>query len=180
MGKIFGIGLSKTGTTSLHHALSALGFKGKHYPQRPELFACDFRYFDGYDAVTDIPVVPYYPQLDEAYPGSKFILTVRGVEDWLGSMEKWWGRSRRPNDFMMQMRLAVYGVDRFHRPRLKYVYEKHERDAREYFKNRPGDFLVLDICGGEGWDKLCGFLQKPVPPGEFPFVVPGSKSERRP
>ncbi|HEX9443229.1 MAG TPA: sulfotransferase [Candidatus Binatia bacterium] len=180
MGKVFGIGLSKTGTTSLHHALGTLGFKGKHYPQRPELFACDFRYFDDYDAVTDIPVAPYYPQLDEAYPGSKFILTVRGVDDWLRSMENWWSRSRRPNDFMMRMRLAVYGVGSFHRARLKYVFEKHERDVREYFKDRPGDLLILDICAGEGWDKLCRFLNRPVPPGEFPLVVPGGKSEGRP
>ena len=38
----------------------------------------------------------------------------------------------------------------------------------EYFKNRPQDFLNLDIIGGEGWEKLCEFLGKPIPDVPFP------------
>jgi hypothetical protein len=174
-GKIFGIGLSKTGTTSLNQALVELGFKSIHYPQRTELFSGDFRYFDGYDAVTDIPVVPFYPQLDAAFLESKFILTVRDVDEWLRSMENWLGGQRRPNEFMIRMRIAVYGVVSFHKERLKYVYEKHVRDVKEYFKHRPADLLVMNICAGEGWEKLCRFLGKPMPATEFPFVVPGGK-----
>ena len=41
-----------------------------------------------YQALTDIPVAPYYPQLDEIFPGSKFILTTRPTEAWLLSVEK--------------------------------------------------------------------------------------------
>lgn len=176
--KVFGIGLSKTGTTSLHHALGALGLKSKHYPQRPEIFSCDFRHLDRYDAVTDIPIAPYYPQLDAAYPGAKFILTVRNVDEWLQSMEKWWRRERRPSEFMLRVRIAVYGVVEFHAARLRYVYEKHASDVREYFARRPGDLLILDICAGEGWDELCAFLRKPVPSSPFPFVVPGRRETR--
>jgi hypothetical protein len=173
-GKIFGIGLSKTGTTSLNEALVQLGLNSKHYPQFRELFAGDFRCLEKYDAVTDIPVAPYYAQLDEAFPGSKFILTVRSLDDWLASMERWLVPQRRANDFMIQMRLAMYGVTAFHRGRLKYVYERHVREVEDYFRRRPQDLLVLDICAGEGWEKLCAFLEKPVPAGNFPFVVPGA------
>lgn len=174
-GKIFGIGLSKTGTTSLHHALMQLGFKSKHYPQRPELFSCDFRYLEGYDAITDIPVAPFYAQLDEVFPGSKFILTIRDVDDWLRSMERWLDRARRPNEFMLQMRLVVYGIVTFHRSRLKYVYEEHVSAVQHYFRERPGDLLIMNICAGESWEKLCPFLKKPVPSAPFPFVVPGGR-----
>jgi hypothetical protein len=28
--------------------------------------------------------------------------------------------------------------------------------------------LVMDICGGEGWEKLCPFLNQPTPEVAFP------------
>ena len=34
---------------------------------------------------------------------------------------------------------------------------------------RPGDFLVINIPAGEGWDKLCPFLGLPVPDAPFPL-----------
>ena len=37
-----------------------------------------------------------------------------------------------------------------------------------YFSKREKDLLVLDICGGEGWEKLCKFLHVPVPNKKFP------------
>ena len=94
-------------------------------------------------------------------------------------MERWLVPGRRASDFMIQMRLAVYGVTTFHRGRLKYVYERHVREVEEYFKQRPRDLLVLDVCAGEGWEKLCAFLNKPVPPGPFPFIVPGAGASSR-
>jgi Sulfotransferase domain len=174
-GKVFGIGLSKTGTTSLHHALTQLGFKGKHYPQHFELFECDFSPLDAYDAVTDIPAAAYYSQLDEVYPGSKFVLTVRDIDDWLASMERWLAPGRRPNAFMLQMRLVVYGAVKFDRSRFKYVYERHFEEVTHYFRGRSDDLLVMNICAGDGWEKLCAFLDKPTPKRDFPFIVPGQR-----
>jgi len=178
-GKIFGLGLSKTGTTSLHHAFKELGFVSKHFPKVPELFTGQFRCLDKYDAACDVSIVPYYPQLDAAYPDSKFILTVRNVDDWLRSMESWWRAERKPSEYMIQVRLAVYGVHTFHPGRLKYVYERHTADVEQYFAERPGDLLKLNICAGEGWEKLCPFLGKPVRGTNFPFVVPGSRPKKR-
>ncbi|HEY3303570.1 MAG TPA: sulfotransferase [Candidatus Binatia bacterium] len=178
-GKIFAIGLSKTGTTSLHQAFKDLGFLSKHFPKVPEIFAGQFRCFDTIDAASDISIVPYYPQLDAAYPDSKFVLTVRDIDDWLQSMEKWWRRERKPTEYMIQVRLAVYGVHIFHAGRLKYVYEKHLADVEKFFADRPRDLLKMNICAGEGWEKLCPFLNKPMPGTGFPFVVPGSQQKKQ-
>jgi len=49
MGKIFGIGLSGTGTNSLCKALEELGYPAKHYPLGLEDF-------DRYEAFADTPV----------------------------------------------------------------------------------------------------------------------------
>lgn len=60
--KGFGIGLSKTGTISLFAALALLGYRAAEH-----------------DVATDLPLAAFYPQLDERYPGSKFILTLRDM-----------------------------------------------------------------------------------------------------
>lgn len=80
--KIFGIGLSKTGTTSLAHALEILGYRTKDYPglsryRAGDLSSVDLAVVDAYDALTDTPIPSFYRELDQRYPGAKFILTVR-------------------------------------------------------------------------------------------------------
>ena len=44
----------------------------------------------------------------------------------------------------------------------------HYSERKKYFKDRPNDLLVMNICNGEGWEKLCPFLNKPVPDAPFP------------
>jgi hypothetical protein len=52
---------------------------------------------------------------------------------------------------------CVYGCVGFNRERFHYVYETHLRNVETYFKGRAGDLLVLDICAGEGWERLSAF-----------------------
>lgn len=182
-GKTFGIGLSRTGTKSLAAALNVLGVRTKWYPQDPqtyqELISGRFRLtiLEHYDAVTDIPVAPYYPQLDAAYPGSKFVLTVRDKESWLRSCRNKWG-SRRvpladapfPDRFACFIDTTVYGCYAFHADRFSWVYDRHVEHVQRYFRDRPEDLLVMDITAGDGWDLLCPFLNLPIPDQSFPKV----------
>ena len=84
MNKIFVIGLSKTGTNSMCDALEYLGFSMVHYPS-PNIFG-DVERVNG---CADLPTVRYYKELDRRFPGSKFILTIRSLDDWLKSVEKY-------------------------------------------------------------------------------------------
>ena len=184
--KVFGIGLSRTGTTSLMRALGHLGYKTIHYPHDPvtlaELSGSVYRLsvLDEFDAITDITVSPYYAQLDSAYPGSKFVLTVRNMEQWLVSMAKHFDRlvphlkqhpEMRPfTDFICA---AVYGTQTFERERMKWVYETHVQNVRSFFESRPDDLLEVDICSGVGWTELCSFLGQPVPDMTFPYLNRG-------
>jgi hypothetical protein len=185
--KIFGIGLSKTGTSSLTNALNLLGIRTIHYP-------CDRKTFEEltsgvyrlsvlkrYQGVTDTPVVPFYPQLDVNYPGSKFILTIREKGSWLRSIEYHWrmipewlwegSPSRMFSDFVSA---CVYGSISFNKDRFSYVYDTHLRNVCEYFRDRPGDFIIIDICAGEGWEKLCPFLGLQAPEVPFPHSNPSA------
>ncbi|MBU1849693.1 MAG: hypothetical protein KKH40_03100, partial [Nanoarchaeota archaeon] len=49
-------------------------------------------------------------------------------------------------------------------------YYQHHEDVLSYFKNRPQDLLVINVCAGDGWEKLCSFLKLPVPNKLFPHV----------
>ena len=80
MRKVFGIGLSKTGTTSLSAALAILGYRSKHFPKDED--------FARYDAFSDITVAMKFKTLDRFFPGSQFIYTVRDEPAWLASRGK--------------------------------------------------------------------------------------------
>jgi len=84
--KIFGIGLPRTGTTSLHNALKSLGIKSKHFPFK--LYTSfDDKLLGDYDLFVDSPIQLIYKLLDDKFPESKFILTTRSLDSWLESME---------------------------------------------------------------------------------------------
>jgi hypothetical protein len=190
MAKIFGIGLSRTGTTSLTEALAILGCRAVHFPTDLVTQSEYFRFFtepadtlrlsllDRYDAVTDNPVSCVYRQLDCAYPGSKFILTVRGKESWLRSCELWWDRfvSRVMEDdqarpmwpFMQLVGAVTYGTPHFDAMLFSQAYDAHLEAVASYFHGRNRDLLILNICGGEGWEKLAPFIGAPVPNDPFP------------
>src|SRR5262245_49667382 len=92
--RILGVGLSKTGTTSLHRALCRLGFKSLHFDdQRLNDVIVgtndtpDFRRYDDLDAVLDIPAACFFEELMHAYPDCKCILTVRDENQWWRSIE---------------------------------------------------------------------------------------------
>jgi hypothetical protein len=42
--------------------------------------------------------------------------------------------------------------------------------VHDYFRERPDDLLVLNICAGEGWERLCPFLGQDVPGIPFPWA----------
>src|SRR4030095_10183754 len=93
--KILGVGLSRTGTSSLHSALQILGFKSLHFDEirlndvlDGSSLMPDFRRYDDFDAVLDLPTAYFYDELTAAYPDCKCILTVRNIEDWWKSVSR--------------------------------------------------------------------------------------------
>lgn len=77
------------------------------------------------------------------------------------------------------LRIASYGViERTNPDRMSYVYDLHIKNVCEYFKNRPKDLLIMNIFEGDGWEKLCPFLDKPVPDVPFPHIRGGRDISR--
>ena len=51
------------------------------------------------------------------------------------------------------------------------VVKRHNKMVKYYFKDRPGDLLVMDITNGDGWELLCKFLKKPIPNKKVPMIT---------
>lgn len=176
-GKIFGIGLSKTGTTSLARALEILGYRTRDYigvtSYVPgDLSSINLQEIDANDAITDTPIPSFYEQLDARYPDSKFILTTRDMNDWLKSCKKQFTKRMvaRQNEATCQVHSDLYGCFEFDIDKYTNGYKRYVNGVLDYFKDRPKDLLVIDICGGDHWEKLCAFLDKPVPDTPFPLA----------
>lgn len=177
MNKIFGIGCHKTGTSSLSRALNILGIKSSHWSHHTELFngilknKFKFKLLEEYDAVTDFPIPVIYKELDKEYPKSKFILTVRDPEDWFKSVLNYIRkRCLSPEEALF------YGANKINKKIFLKKFLAHNKQVLNYFKNRPNDLLVINICEGEGWKKLCGFLDKNIPSKSYPHVNKGTYS----
>lgn len=174
--KIFGIGLSKTGTSSLNEALNILNYKACHFPSiryiPHTLVRIKRKYLREFNALTDISVIPFYKKLDKQYPGSKFIYTCRDKSSWLESCRKY-PRYQLPLHQVpfkiIKLRQEIYGTVKFDEQKFSEAYDRHEQDVKQYFKNREQDLLILDITKENSWEKLCNFLQKPIPDQKFPM-----------
>jgi len=178
--KIFGLGLSKTGTTSFSSALNLLGYKSIHTPPIINLKNGEINFqwpwwLSTYDAMADLPVPYYYKYFDEEYPNAKFVLTIRNEEDWLRSCKKHFDEDlqlllKRPEPHfkpLITLCEKMYGSSRYEEQSFRDAYQKHNAEVIEYFEGRD-NFLVIDICAGDSWEKLCPFLGIAVPTVQFP------------
>ncbi len=171
---VFGIGLSKTGTHTLNECLEALGYHSVHYPDPAIMNARQFeRVLTGYDAATDISVAAYFRELDHMFPGSRFILTTRAIGAWARSVEDHLRRREHelalPDCPKARLREIVYGSRSFDRATYIVAYGRHVQNVRTYFAGRQRDLLEIDICAGEGWEKLCPFLGVAQPCIDMPW-----------
>jgi hypothetical protein len=173
---VFGIGLNKTATSSLHAALTILGFRGLHdggsdvhdavraaiEAERPLLSDLD----QDYDAFSDIGLLSRrFGILDRQYPGSRFIFTIRPIDQWLDS--------RRRHVERNQARKAA-GIYRgtflvVDEPKWINEWEHHNKRVRAYFDGRP-DFLEIDLTSSPSWRPICELVGRPEPDEPFPWV----------
>jgi hypothetical protein len=162
--KIFGIGLSKTGTVSLTDILKILGYDAIHAPL--PLYLCDGLRdtIDNHDGFTDSNIAYQYKELDKLYPNSKFILTIRPIIDWLRSYETFLlDRNIKIDPNWRKLQYYLYGSRVFNRRKFRKGFVKHYYDVKKYFKDRPDDLFIMDFGKTNRWKEVCDFLGKPIP-----------------
>jgi hypothetical protein len=171
MTKIFGIGLGKTGTRSLYEASKILGLRACHfevtwkardrYDSGEDTWLLE-KDIDKYDAFFDF-IWYDWMQLVARFPDGKFILSYRDLESWLDSRLIHMIHNRfAPNYARNQQDVNTH--------QWRQTWERHNREVEEWFTKRgmSDQLLKINVCDGEGWEKLCPFLGKPIPDVEFP------------
>lgn len=174
--KIFCTGWQRTGTTSLARALASLGIATKDFPKEL-LHDLDHPVVHAHRAFTDNPIPLLFRELDAAFPGSRFVHTIRDEEAWLESV-RWLftvGRVKFAWDtrpIVGEIHQRLYGTTEFEPERFLERYRRHNREVAEHFAGRPSDLLTLDVTRGQGFAELCPFLGLPVPAHPFPHSNP--------
>lgn len=184
--RIFGIGMHKTATTSLHLAMKILNFDSAHWVSahwakaiwtEMKAFGKSLTLEKSYH-LCDLPIPILFKELDAAYAGSKFILTMLDEENWVKAAQIHWSHKNRfraswdSDPFSHQIHQAVYGQRHFDREVFLARYRRHNAEVLEYFKDRPDDLLVMKMNEGAGWKELCGFVGKAIPNVPYPHGNP--------
>lgn len=172
--KVVGIGLNKTGTTTLGICFWYLGFQNISFRRKTfELWQNGdikrlLTWIERYDSFEDWPWPLIYKEIDNTYPDTKYILTRRSSSDrWFESLCNWADKTG-PTIY----RKSIYGheMPHDHEREHKQYYENHLRSVRDYFKKRPKDFLEVCREEGHGWGELSSFLGIKAPNIKFPHA----------
>ena len=197
--KIFCIGFNKTGTTSVKKSFQDHGFKVGNQAKAelllPNYIRQDYNaiisYCMYYKAFQDIPFSyrHTYKNLDKAFPGSKFILTVRDNEDqWYNSLTRFHqnilntksiptARDLKEADyrykgFFYDSIVTKYGTsdsDPYNYNILTDYYSKHIEEVRDYFKDREQDLIIINLSDRGSYKRMCDFLNVSPLYDEFPW-----------
>jgi hypothetical protein len=160
--RVFQVGASKCGTSSLANLFNASGVRSIHHDagklaetmyfnqlnKRP-LLSGGYENYTGYFDMESIMTSPpiygpllFFKELDKQYPGSKFILNTRDRASLLKSMA-----APKINGvpyldiFARQHKISkVEALKMWNR-----MLDEHYKNVLEYFKDRPNDLLVFDI-----------------------------------
>jgi len=168
--KVFGVGMCRTGTTSLNRALQILGWDAIHFPR-------DIVEIDRHEAATDMTVMVRTRELALMYPDAKFIWTTRKKAGWLESCRRHFA-VRPTGPVAQEIMFRVFGrmdFDELVWNACELVWRFHVHSVLKGFYNSR--FLILNICdggdGGEVWPQLCAFLDVPIPDCPFPWENKG-------
>ena len=182
VAKVVGIGLPKTGTTSLGYCFRRFGFKHQTYDmdlalkvKRNQIEEV-LREAEKHESFEDWPWFMLYKEFDLRFPNTKFVLTLRKdtatyVRSLQGHHERegirnagwvkphWW-------DEVQGQEPATWDYEKSAKR-----YERHNRAVLEYFDGRAGkDLLVVCWENGDGWEALSRFLGKRAPDEPFPHL----------
>lgn len=177
--KIFVLGLSKTGTTSIGDALALLGYKrlgwkdirSRHLVHSwtngdYDALIEQTRYFDAFE---DLPWPMAYRAMAEKYPDAKFVLSLRkDDETWLASIRRHVGRGAwQPHQYFY----GTTHVDGHEDEALVLqAYRNHTAHVRDYFRAQPHRYAELTIDDGDAnWAVLCRLAEYPA--GRVPAVA---------
>jgi len=166
--KVICIGLPRTGTTSLGASIRYLGYNHLSFKEENQKFFINgditslMKIVKDYDSFDDNPWPFLYKQIDELFPYSKFILSIRKTP------EIWFKSICNLSDILGPRlgHLTPYNEE----DKQKERYLRHNNEIQKYFKNSSDRLLTVCWENGDGWNEICSFLDHPIPDIPFPHA----------
>lgn len=207
--KVFCVGMNKTGTTSLESVLRDMGYRlGRQRTGERLLEDWTHGRYDRIldlartaDAFQDVPfsLPGTFKVLDAAFPGSRFILTVReSPRRWLESLERFTQKRlglKRPVSaddlrrdpyvepgWSWMLWRSAFKVDErrpFDPDSLVAAYLEHNESVVQHFRTRPGDLLVVDVSHRNAMSSLAEFLGRSTTETAMPRLNASSAGQVR-
>jgi hypothetical protein len=186
--EVVGSGLGRTGTKSMQTALNMLGLGPCHHMvevfAHPESMALWIKagagrpnwdaIFEGYRSMVDYPGAAYWPEIAAHYSDAKVLHTVRDADSGFESTQ---ATILAPGGFALSDGpQAPFFATISDRIVGKFPERIHDRAfMTDYFRRNteavkaaiPAERLLIYEVG-EGWERLCKFLNVPVPAEPFP------------
>ncbi len=184
--RVIGTGFGRTGTDSLRNALNILGFGPCHHmhevmPSDAQKAMWDRKsrgeavnwseVYAGFGAAVDWPSAAYWEELIATYPDAKVVHTNRDPESWWRSYEKTIMAflpvvKDDPEKVFAYRIVAEVALGGRYDDREACLARYRENVARVRDIVPKERLLVMEL--GEGWDRLCAFLEADVPPEPYP------------
>lgn len=153
--RVLCVGFQKTGTSSFGRAMKELGFSHFGYDHdlaaaaaRGDIDSC-LEFGANFDSLDDLPwsTPEFVAAFRARFPGSRYVFLDREEHQWLRSYFAYFNPGCSEAEALARLR-------------------GHQRRILEILDDEP-HVLRMNICAGEGYEKLCPFLGVPIP--QFPF-----------
>lgn len=166
--RVLCVGFQKTGTTSFARALRQLGFS--HFGYDPDLHRAlrngnierCLAFAGNFDSLDDLPwsEPAFVAAFQKRFPDARYVLLEREESQWLRSY------------------FAFFKPDCSEAEALRRL-RSHNARILELLSDEP-HVLRMNVCGGEGYEKLCPFLGLPIPATPFPWENRTGRPTQRP
>lgn len=173
--KVFGIGMKKTGTTTLHTMFQELANRKQSNQKRAEQLLCPERervaalndllfnntlesaltLSDKHVYFQDGPWCSasslLYQKLASRHPFAVFVLTIRNSTEWWHSVEAWvHGKThyQNPKNDMRVRYSSLFGAKSFQKEDMITSYEAYNQGVQRFFKDeikQPSRLLTIDL-----------------------------------
>lgn len=173
--KLFGIGLPRTGTTSLAVALNSVGIPTLHgaYEMFPDPLELSHPIYQKFRGFVDTPFYLLFEKANLRFPDCKFIFTTRKLDRWLESCASLWKvmTATFPPDHPVWVYVTItFGSYTFDPKRLAIVYHRHQDSVNHFFSTLdPSRYLTIDLDETvRPWIPLARFLGIAEPTISYP------------
>lgn len=166
--RVLCVGYRKTGTTSFGKAMRQLGYSHYGYDQdlhqalmRGDLRRC-LDLAEHFDSLDDLPWSEplFIDGFRKRFPGSYYVLLEREEAAWVSSHQQYFGEKTSAEEALR-------------------AFRTHNATILNLLCDEP-NLLRMNICAGEGYEKLCQFLMISDPGLPFPQANAGAKGATSP